>query len=453
MQAIKIKYSCESQEKQVIREYMRQYSSCLHYAYNRYTEGLKPIDIERQLKTLNNVPLMTAWLFKCCAYNIKNFKGKDKVIFGGKKNFIDRCKGKITKEEYKERRLSPIESNGEGNQHGNRCFQLTSDFKVIFKPVRTTHIELQLELSKHHKDILKKIYMLQDQNKPVMFQLGLEYVYIVIDETLIEKHNTEKIENRIFAIDLNPNYVGWSVVDWKSENEYDLIDKGVFSLKELNDKFFEYKGLPSSDKKKIKLTNKRTHEVYAVVRNLISKAIHYKCSIFSVEELNMNSKDHSKGKKYNRLVNNLWNRSKMVSNIHKWCNIYNIKFLEVKPNYSSFIGNIIFRNEECPDMVLASIEIGRRAYEFYHQYILKDKEEKHNIIIADSKMFAETIAKSLEEFGVDTQSSLDLKELYYELKKSKVKYRFPFTDKWKSFSAFSPPSKVVNITYVSNLCL
>ena len=101
--------------------------------------------------------------------------------------------------------------------------------------------------------------------------------------------------------------------------------------------------------------------MYAVVRNLISKAIHYKCSIFSIEELDMNCKDHSKGKSYNRLVNNFWNRTKMVNNIHKWCNIYNIKFLEVKPNFSSFIGNIIVRNEECPDMVHVSIEIGRRA--------------------------------------------------------------------------------------------
>ena len=283
-----------------------------------------------------------------------------------------------------------------------------------------------------------------------MFRLDLEYLYICFDETLFKTFNAEQKQDRIFAIDLNPNYVGWSVVDWKSENEYELVDKGVFSLKELNDKFFELKDLPSSDKKKIYLTNKRTHEVYAVVRNLISKAIHYKCSIFSIEELNMNCKDHSKGKSYNRLVNNFWNRSKMVNNIHKWCNIYNIKFLEVRPNFSSFIGNIIFRNEECPDMVLASIEIGRRAYEFYHQYILKDKTEKHNIIIANANMFVETITKSLEEFGVDTQSSLNLRELYYVLKKSKVKYRFPFTSQWKSFSAFSPHSKVVDVRYISN---
>ena len=81
---------------------------------------------------------------------------------------------------------------------------------------------------------------------------------------------------------------------------------------------------------------------------------------------------------------------------------------------------------------------------------LKDKAEKHNIITADVNMFVETITKSLEEFGVDTQSSLNLRELYYELKKSKVKYRFPFTDKWKSFSAFSPHSKVANVRYISN---
>ena len=108
-----------------------------------------------------------------------------------------------------------------------------------------------------------------------MFRLDLEYLYVCFDETSFKTFKPEQKQDRVFAIDLNPNYVGWSVVDWKSENEYKLIDKGVFSLKELNDKFFELKGLQSSDKKKIYLTNKRTHEVYAVVRNLIKKAIHY----------------------------------------------------------------------------------------------------------------------------------------------------------------------------------
>ena len=51
-----------------------------------------------------------------------------------------------------------------------------------------------------------------------------------------------------------------------------------------------------------------------------------------------------------------------------------------KPNYSSFVGNFLFRDLNLPDMTLSSIEIGRRCYEFKTQYIdkTKEKKEKYN---------------------------------------------------------------------------
>ena len=49
-------------------------------------------------------------------------------------------------------------------------------------------------------------------------------------------------------------------------------------------------------------------------------------------------------------------------------------------------------------MVLASIEIGRRGYEFYNQYISKTKEIKKNIVRPNLSMFNKLYLKSLEEF-------------------------------------------------------
>ena len=72
--------------------------------------------------------------------------------------------------------------------------------------------------------------------------------------------------------------------------------------------------------------------------------------------------------------------------------------MKVKPEYSSFIGNFLYRSLNLPDMVLASIEIGRRGYEFYNQYISKTKEIKKNIIKPDLSMFNKLYLKSLEEF-------------------------------------------------------
>ena len=87
-----------------------------------------------------------------------------------------------------------------------------------------------------------------------------------------------------------------------------------------------------------------------------------------------------------------------MNNLTKRCNIHNIKLLKVKSEYSSFIGNFLYRHLNLPDMVLASIEIGRRGYEFYNQYISKTKEIKKNIIRPNLSMFNKLYLKSLEEF-------------------------------------------------------
>ena len=73
-------------------------------------------------------------------------------------------------------------------------------------------------------------------------------------------------------------------------------------------------------------------------------------------------------------------------------------------------------------MVLASIEIGRRGYEFYNQYISKVKEIKKNIIKPDLSMFNKLYLKSLEEFNLQLTYK-DIVELYYFFKKSKMMYR------------------------------
>ena len=106
----------------------------------------------------------------------------------------------------------------------------------------------------------------------------------------------------------------------------------------------------------------------------------------------MSSSDKEKGRRFNRLCNNYWCRGILYSQLKKYANFYDIYFLEVLANYSSFIGNLVYRNERLPDMVLASIEISRRGYEFYHQYILKDKPQKKNIILPELEIVISRIS-------------------------------------------------------------
>ena len=87
-------------------------------------------------------------------------------------------------------------------------------------------------------------------------------------------------------------------------------------------------------------------------------------------------------------------------------------------------------------MILASIELGRRAYEYYNQYISRTKEQKKNIIQPDIKLFNNLVIKSLEEFNIQREQFKDLKELYYIFKKSKMLYRLSICQFDLQFSRF-----------------
>jgi hypothetical protein len=427
MITLKIKYTTTEDGLNLIKEYRKQYSSVLHFAYNRRYEGVSEKDIENQISSLNNIPLIKSYLKRCAVKHATQLIKTDdrKRIFGGKKNFIDRCKGKIDRDEFLNKRLSNLYIIGEANQLGNRMVVINDDLKSFtFKPTRKDRIVLSIDgRYKRYKSTINKLYHLQqDKGIAITYELDSEYIYITYDEATLEKCIDYKpIKNRIFAIDLNPNYVGWSVVDWKNSGVFEVVKSGVISIKDINDIDFGLKGKSSESKERIHINNKRIFETYEISKLLVNTAKYYRCEVFGLEKLNIKSKDTTLGKNFNKLVNNVWNRNKLVNNIKKRCNVYNIKVMLAKPNYSSFVGNFLFRDLNLPDMTLASIEIGRRCYEFKTQYIDK-KYKKKNIILPDVNDFNDRYIKSLEEFNIPGEIK-DLIGVYNFLKKSKSRYR------------------------------
>lgn len=250
----------------------------------------------------------------------------------------------------------------------------------------------------------------------------MQYIYITFDNSKLESNFYKTKKNRVIAIDINPNYLGYSIVDWKTEKEYKIVDKGVFDMSLINEKENNLK-CSSNDKKKLYIKNKRDYEVIKITHRLFDLAKQYKCEVFSIEKLNIKTKDLNKGKKLNKLINNQWNRNKFINVLKKLVNSSSTSLLEVEPAYSSILGNLIYREELLPDMILSSIEIGRRGLEFQNQYLLNIKEYKKNIIQPDFDLVKERISKSLEELNIQSQIQ-SFEELYSILKKSKVKYRF-----------------------------
>ena len=459
MQTIKIKYTINDNDKLLLNDYIKQYNHVYRVAFNNLQSHKK--NKLSELTNLNNINLLDSWFIQSANYESKflyKLVGDKKVIFGGRKNFIKRCQNKISYDEYNSYRFQPLCSYGEKKSgtksvHGNRKFKLSDDLTFITLKLKERKIKINLPKYLHSniKYILKNVYTHQIlDDVAITYKIDYNYVYIQFDESVIlnKNNNLDKIQNRILSLDLNPNYIGWSIVDWKSENKFNIIKSGVYSIKNLNDKDFALKNKGySSESKQIKyISDKRTFETLQIVKNIINKSIYYKCQLISIEDLNIKSSDLNKGKNINKLVNNLWCRNTFVNNLTKRCNIHNIKLLKVKPEYSSFIGNFLYRSLKLPDMILASIEIGRRGYEFYNQYISKTKDIKKNIVKPNLSMFNKLYLKSLEEFKLQPIYK-DLIELYYFFKKSKMMYRLSIDQFNLQFSRLFS-----NTSYIKYFC-
>ena len=380
---ITIKLDYKSNEQERILDCIRNYNALFRSTYSFYQQvpDLKQSEVTRLQSKLNNI-FLDKWFFNSAVLDVKSFKNKKKK----------------------------------------------DENTIIFKVSKKEHLTLNLVgVSKKYRDYLNQLVTLQiNKSIPITYKLDTKYVYISFDLNKLKRNLKvqDKIKDRVFGIDLNPNYIGYSVVDWKNDGSYKIIKTGSISLKALNDydDSLKEQGYSSQSKERIYISNKRNHEVIQIAHQLSKLANHFGCEIFSLEYINIKQGDKQKGRKFNKLCNNQWCRNLLVSQLKKMNCLYKIRTIEVQPQYSSFIGNLVYRVHRLPDYVLASIEIGRRGYEFYHQYILKDKKMEKNIIFGNYEKDLNLYNISLEEIGI-RESFNSFIEMYSFIKNSKMRYR------------------------------
>jgi hypothetical protein len=442
MITVKLPINLTEEQKTVLYEYQRQQSIVIRYSYNRFLDGKNLKEIEQLIKGLNNIETIDSWFIRSGVYKAKEIflTGKRHIVFR-KAAWYERVFNKVTKEDYKKRKLLNLLSVGEFNYYGNRKFALCiKENKVVCKLNRKTHFDIILpKLRKNYLNYLIKLEEQCNEKKmPFQVEINDKYIHISFEESLLaEKIYYHKKENRIMSLDLNPNYIGYSIVDWKTEANYKIVNTGVLSLEELNSKEFELKQLKYELKKqgfdgsertaliKNKLkssSNKRKFEVVEICKRLVNTAKSHNVETFSIEKLVMPSKENHKGKKFNRLVNNLWCRNLLVSNLKKRFKVFDMGVQEVQSQYSSFIGNLIYKKHQLPDMINASLEINRRTFCFIKMYIKKEVPiKKGAIVFPDWETNKDTACGSMEEETGCVFSGW--KKLYSYFKNLKLKYR------------------------------
>jgi hypothetical protein len=435
-----ISYKYDIQNTVDISKYQKPFNNVVRYAYNRFQEN-QNLSVDQIVRlaqeNMNHIETLDFSLIRYAVVKATSLKDKHNVIFGSRKLFNAikffkyKKNPKISLEElktrYKEKRYNqPIFLRGScSDSFGNRKAELDiiDNNSVIIKFNKKDHVEVKLpELSKKHKEHLYKLQDLCDKNEGC-FSINLtnKYIVIMFEESYVKKENKHKyIENRILSLDLNPNYIGLSVVDWSGKNGEEkkkIIYKEIIDITKIT-------SLKQNSYKK----NKRDYETSEINRHIIDLALHYKCELLSFEKLDIEAKDHSRGKRYNKLVNNDWNRTPFIQNLIKRSNLIGLRYIGAFTMYSSFIGQML--NESEYDSIAASIEISRRAY--LCNRAIKFKQKPRNIIypVFDASTLPTLWKKRAEEEDIKSW-----KGLYLSLKKSKSRYRFLFDS--KSFRGIS----------------
>lgn len=425
MKTIKLPYTTE--DYNLINRLIRQQSIVLRWSYNRFLDGKNEKEIRELSKHLKSISDLDSWFvqssIKEASYLYKSNKDK-KVIFN-KLNFIRRQKGLISKEEFKKSKNLYINSIGESLKKGNR--KLTLDLnnnQIIFKPKVGIKLFLKLpKLRKNIKNELSKLDILSKECKlPISFKLDNNFVYITFEECKVNEITRFKTnKNTCLGIDLNPNYIGLSVLKFNKESNFDIISTECFDISKLTDR----KG--NHDKLKF--------ELIEITNKIINICKHNKVQFVFVEELNFgNSKNLGFGKRLNNLCLNKFLRNLFQQQLEKRCKLYGLNIFKVGAQYSSYIGNIQY---DYFDPINASIEIARRGYEVI---ISKNRKFYPNFWIKQ---------KLIDQWKESVSFCKDWKELFKEIKNSKLKYRVSLDQciGFNVFENFSHKSKVTKIVF------
>ena len=383
------------------------YNSIVRYSFNRFQEQVEFKDIYQDCISKFSVG---SYFINCAIRDAKSLYSKFEnkhIIFGGKYNLISYLRGNKSKEQYQLDKLRPIILEGEACKKGNRYFNFHfEDDYVTYKKSRNEHYDIYFKnISKKYKKELLKIQELANQKKltvTVKLDSTKQKLSIVYDESsLSECHYKDLKEKRIIGIDLNPNYIGLSILEFdKYDSEkFEVLHKRVFDLTNLT-------------KKEIS-KNKRHHELIHICHQIDKLVNVLKCNRICIEDLCIESRDNCRGRNLNRLCNNVWNRNLVVNKLKMLANMHGYFLTEINPAYSSFIGNMLYGDETTPDMIAASIEIARRAYNKFNK----------------GHFYPKFSIEALDEQWKQTLSRAeDWKEAFYKIKELGTMYRFQLSD-------------------------
>ena len=412
IRTIKIPYSCS--DEQFWAEYTqinREQANITRFAFNRYQEGLKEKDIRALLKNLNHVCKDT-WFQQsairaaAAMYESAVKRKQTKIVFG-KASFSLYKESKITKQCLKDQRTFGIFSIGEVQYKGNRKFKFLSQKEVNFNPRRGSSFSLSINPSKNQKQYIRAIIDLSNAKlAPITVRLTRTHLHLSFDVSFIKDTKYRPKANRVMGVDMNPNRFAFCIKDQnkilKSES-FDLMDLRLHTRK----------GFASSSTEKKYLHNKKKHEVIELAHYFIKQAKALHVEAIALEKLT-GMKSQGNIKHFNRSVNNDFKRNLFKQTIEKLCAINNIRFIEILPQYTSFMGCVLY-GSGIPDPISAAACVADAGIHSLQQLNQGTKWTAwFNALKIDSSLYNKS--KYLNQWKKEDLCFGSVKELYNSVK-------------------------------------
>jgi len=327
------------EDKQIVLDLMRRWSSCMRFAYKRLLEGYDRKTLKRDLQGMFDLnsryvddAIMKAIGVLESSRQLDN--NPKKVIFGGRDLFGKLQKRHINGKAYEklkirwqEKRKGNLYSRGDKSKKGNLNTRIEAKENSTFLRINVgerkyvySRIEAGYKKNKRREELLQEI---AESNIPYSVELKLKngsiYAYFAIEEEYPEIKITK--EKGVIGIDINahPGNISWVEVDEKGN----LISYGSIPMPEL--------ATGNKDKKEY-FRWQYAHEIVKIAKE--------KRKAIVIEELDIKEKgkrgDFS-GRKSRRIRQSFSYKS-LLSKIKTLAKREEIEVIEINPSYTSIIG-------------------------------------------------------------------------------------------------------------------
>ena len=291
------------------------------------------------------------------------------VVFGGKKLFLERCKGNITKEAWREARSNRYLSRGDKTKGGNLNTRIYAIDDNIYLDIAAEPV--QTEKSVRYNRLTIPIYLAHKPSKKTGRVNGINYRQKVLDylktgnayqveilrrnskyyvHVAIEEETPASLKTYgAIGIDTNPNGLGIAEADCLGQyRDSRWLGQGEWTYARTNRR----KNLIGETAKKVVLMAKE--KGYAL----------------AVEDLKFKN-DKSVTAKFNRMSHNfIW--SKFLKDLERCAVREGVPVLKVKPAFTSIIGILKYQHMYgISNHETASYVIARRGLDFDSEKIPK----------------------------------------------------------------------------------